>query len=194
MRLLLVINYIIIIITYWLLDRRRCHEAKKSPFWLLLLLRLFLKHYSFVKIHWLAHAEDKIWLLSVLEDNALVLLLLYWHFLLEQLLLPLAKELFQLVLRLTGLNAGHVEGGIVIAATCHVEIDLRFSRPFQITAKWIVLDAGFGDAPMQCLLHKVLATFALPFPGHRHCLLAEGIIIAACCETSGRVGNERIVV
>jgi len=189
---LLVINHIVII-TRWLLDRRRCHESKKSPFWLLLMLLflcLLLKH-SLLEIHWLAHAEHETWLLLVLEDDAL--LLLHWHFLLEQLLLPLAKELLQLVLRLAGLNAGHVEGGIVIiAATCYVEIDLGFSRPFQITAKRIVLNASFGDTPMECLLHEMLAAFALLFPSHQPCLLAEGI--AAACKASSGVSNEWIVV
>ena len=85
-------------------------EAEESPLWRLL---LFLEHpLLHFKAYGLAHAKDvggrRLWRLSSLFNGCVHLLLP--SFLFQKLLLPLTEELLKLVLGLTGLNAGSVNG------------------------------------------------------------------------------------
>ena len=86
-------------------------EAKKSP---LRRLLIFIEHLLFhFEADWLAHAKD-------VSGGCLRRLSPFFHrcvhhlllssFLFQKLLVPLTEELLKLVLGLTGLNAGSVNG------------------------------------------------------------------------------------
>ena len=155
-------------------------EAKESPFWLLLVI---IKHFLLVtQIYRLAHAKDEgwmcRWLLPSFHNWCVHHYLLRSSFLFKKLLLTLTEELLELVLGLTGLNAGRVYSSLT--ASEWVEIDLRFSRLFQWSSNWIILLRGTRYSNMQSLLYKVSASFSVLSPVEQcRGFLAKGMVHVA---------------
>ena len=162
-------------------------KAEESPlWWLLLFIEHLLLHF---KAHGLAHAKNvgrrRLLRLSSFFNWCVHLLLP--SFLFQKFLLPLTEELLELVLGLTGLNAGGVNGHL--SAPDWVEIDLRFSRLFRRPSNWIILLRGPGDATVQSLLQKVLSSFS----GLSPILQCRGVLAEGIVHVALRSGKQRVV-